>query len=940
MRCLSFRHSYSWCATPVALAAAMLMTGCTTVAPGMAPAAAAPASAQPVARTAPAGPAASASPASAAVAPAAAPSRPPAPAPGQAPAFAKVIEDARRIDGLLPLWQKDDKVWIELAEKDFDAPFFLSPKLASGIGEASLFGGLMGGRFGDFGGPQWIEFRRVYNQVQMIARNAEYVAAAGTPAARSVAAAYSPSLLASTPVASLPHPDRKTVLVEANALFLGDMLGVAMQLQRSYRQGYSYDARNSAITRVRGKADELVFEVQNHYAAATIAVAQPGAQPGTPQPSTPNTVPDVRSLFVKAQYSITRLPAQVMAQRPADARLGHFITAVTDFTDDLARSPRKRFVNRWRLEKKDPSAALSEPVRPITYWIDRDVPLAYREAITAGILEWNKAFERIGFSQAIVVKLQPEDADFDTLDTGVASVRWMTNARATFGAIGPSHVDPRSGEILDADIALESLSARAIRYYRAQVLPNGAPAAEWADLLQSADLRAPRLANRQHTEQCLQADLAAEQLGYALDLVSLRDGLDPDSPPARAFVQAYLKEVTMHEVGHTLGLRHNFRASRLLDERQLADPRTQALTGSVMEYSPINLGRDGEAQPTPFQATLGAYDYWAIEYAYRPLPPDQEAAELARIAARSGEPELAFGTDEDNYLGVDPETLQNDLGKDPVVFAAKRFDIAQQLIEHLEHRPLKADDSYAQLRRGLLFALRDVTRSAGVVARQIGGVRTLRDAPNTGRDPLLPVPAAQQRAALDLLARRVFSAEGLRVSPALQRRLVPDFLERGDQLSGSGDPVVPTDFSPTETVLDLQRALLAQLMSDGVAQRLLDGAGKADAAEPALALSELYSRLGQAVWSDLDARRGDIATARRALQRDHVSLLAALLVRPVALSRADARSQVRQQAEVLLARAQTARQRPGLSPEARAHLDDSVQALREALSAKLTRVSG
>ena len=132
-----------------------------------------------------------------------------------------------------------------------------------------------------------------------------------------------------------------------------------------------------------------------------------------------------------------------------------------------------RHVQRWRLEKKDPAAELSEPVKPIVYWLDRTIPLKYRDAITAGILEWNKAFERIGFKNAIEARVQPDDADFDTLDVGVASVRWMTNASPAFGATGPSHVDPRSGEILDADIAIESLDTRARRAIRAQVLANG-----------------------------------------------------------------------------------------------------------------------------------------------------------------------------------------------------------------------------------------------------------------------------------------------------------------------------------------------------------------------------------------------------------------------------------------------------------------------------------
>ena len=145
-----------------------------------------------------------------------------------------------------------------------------------------------------------------------------------------------------------------------------------------------------------------------------------------------------------------------------------------DYSDDVARSPRVRMVERWRLEKKDPQAELSEPVKPITFWIDRNVPLKYRGVVAEAILEWNKAFERIGFKDAIVVKQQPDDAEFDTLDLGYSSVRWLMSAVPGFGAIGPKHVDPRSGEILDADIGFETLSSRSLRNLRAQTLSGAA----------------------------------------------------------------------------------------------------------------------------------------------------------------------------------------------------------------------------------------------------------------------------------------------------------------------------------------------------------------------------------------------------------------------------------------------------------------------------------
>ncbi len=933
--------------TLLALAAALLASGCATV-PGAAPAKAAASGA---AATPPAPAAAASAPGGkpAAAAPAATP-------PGQPQPFATVVKDARRIDGLITVWQQDDKAWFELRPEDFDKPFFFGPKIAQGIGESGLFGGSMLGLWGTFGRQQLVEFRRVHKQVQLLARNTAYRAGAGTPEGRAVRAGFSDSLIGSAPIASQPHPERKSVLVEVNPMLLGDVLGLGIQLQRAYRQGYALDRANSAITAVRGKLGELVFEVLAHYATANLATAQPTPTPAPPgtQPTQPRTLPDARSLFLGLHYAFAALPAQPMQPRLADPRIGHFTTNVADFSDDLARSPQRRFVNRWRLEKKDPTAELSEPVKPITFWLDRSIPVKYREAITQGVLGWNPAFEKIGFKNALVVKVQPDDADFDTLDVGAASLRWMTNASPRFGAIGPSQVDPRSGEILDADISFESLSSRALRTLRSQVLA-GRPALEWPALMQfgtqasalpageGGDFAArPALPFDASFAACDHADSAAEQLGYALDVLEARGELDPDGPEAERFVLDYLVDVTLHEVGHTLGLRHNFRSSRVYTRAQMNDPdfvQANGLAGSVMEYAPINLAEPGKPALPGFQKTIGPYDHWAVEYAYRPMPPgstrQQEAAELQRIAGRSAEPQLAYGTDEDNSLGIDPESLVFDLGDDPIGFANQRIAIARDLLQRQATRELKPGTDYSVLRRSVNYAIREMGRAGGVMARQIGGVRTLRDFPGSGRDPLVPVDAALQRAALDALSRHYMSADAVVLPPALQRRLAPDYAERTDALF-AGESGLATDFSLASMLLEMQRALLAQLMSDAVAQRILDSEGKSEPGQ-AFRLSELYERLGRDLWSELDAKGGDIAAPRRELQREHASRLAAVLVRPSGQGRADMRSLLRQQAQALVTRIDAAQRRAGLGAEARAHLADVAEVLRQGLSARVNR---
>jgi hypothetical protein len=927
-------------------------------------------------RLSPSGPLAQAVAAAAAPPGAAGPPRPAGPpGPPGPPPFAQIIQGADRIDGPLVLWRKDDKVWIEIQPAQFGQPFLLSPKIREGISQAWVLGGLMAMPVNGAGGAQLVEFERVHNQVRLKARNTGVQARPGTPEARAVAASYAASLLGAAPVASQPHPDRKSVLVEANALFLSDITGVGLMLQQGLRQGYGLDRNNSVITGARGTPEATVLETQLHFFTGAPAMVPPGAPAGVPVPLALRHVPDARSLLVGLHYSIAPLPAEPMRARPADPRLGLFTTARLDFGDDQPASPRQRIVHRWRLERAEPAAERSRPVKPITFWIDRNVPHAYRETVRAGILEWNKAFERIGFIDAIKVQQQPDDADWDTLDFGRASVRWMMNAEPAFGAIGPSHVDPRSGEILDADIAIEGMATRMVRGVRRDVLAGGvaatagmplhAPSLAFARMLGDnapaafAEPLAPALAQALHPAhashaQCLHGALAAEQASYALEVMQARGDWAPDGPEAQQFVLDFIKESVMHEVGHALGLRHNFRASRIYTEAQLSDPeftRAHGTTGSVMEYNAVNLPRPGERGGLPFQTTLGPYDYWAVEYAYRPLPPGAEPAATAEteaqaeramlqaIAARSHEPALAFGTDEDVALGLDPETLQLDLGSDPVAFAAKRLAIARDLFQRQERRELPPDRDYAVLRRALDFALADAARATGVLARQIGGVRTLRDFPGSGRDPLEPVPAAQQRQALTLIIDAILAPEGLSLSPALQRRLAPDYLDRAESL------MLGTDYALQARLLSLQRSVLNYLLSDAIAHRLLDNVEKLDKPRQAFALAELYRRTGDALWKEVGAsgvKGGVIPGPRRELQREHVNRIAFALVRPSATARADQRALLRTQAQALLARLEAAQRwaddaGPRSDDATRAHLAISAENLRLALTAPLQR---
>jgi hypothetical protein len=667
------------------------------------------------------------------------------------------------------------------------------------------------------------------------------------------------------------------------------------------------------------------FSVTAHYALARVNLSMPQGAAGAEAPS---TIPDIRSLFLGFHYSLAKLPDAPMRPRAADARIGYFGTDVWDFTTDDRRIPIVHYINRWRLEKKDPSAALSEPRQPIVFWIDRTVPVKYRQAIKEGVLEWNKAFERIGYKDAIKVDIQPDDATFNTSDIRHASIRWMTTARSSFSAIGPTVVDPRSGEILDADIGIDATSFRAFKNLGVESIPTRSPSAP---------------ASHSHSfldgAYCNYANEAIEHEAFAMSLLEARGEMTLDGPDAEAFIQSKLKATTMHEVGHTLGLTHNFRASTAYTDRELADPeftKQHGLAGSVMEYAPVNIALKGERQGEYHASTLGPYDYWAIEYGYKEVAHEEEAAELARIAGRSKEPHLAFMADDALYYsGLDPRVNTFDLGTDPLAYAERQLQLGRELWQITESRALKDGEQYALLRRNFNRGLFEVQHSAQQAAKYVGGLTLHSDRAGPGRAPLEPIPAAKQRAALNLLAVTVLSAESFRFSPSFLSRLaITD--QDIDDARVLGRSVPSVDVAVDQQVLEVQRSVLVPLMGPEIAQRLLNNELKVKDPSDALTVAELYSTLHRAIFSEI-ATGEEIPLIRRNLQREYVSRVASTLLKPLPTMPADARALMRADATKLRGELERASKRNRISVEAKAHIAESLAVLDEALRAPLLK---
>jgi hypothetical protein len=834
-----------------------------------------------------------------------------------------VAKDATETPGFFTVHRKDEKAWIAVKPEQFDKPFFFTWNIPQSLGEKGLYGSQMGG-------ARLVVLRKIGNQVQLLAKNTEFHAKEGTPQARFVAESFSDSLLASAPAASQPHPDSKAVLVELNALLFGDIPGYGSRIEAAFRLPYALDTRNTSIARVTQTEHLTSVQVKAHFATPKIP-APPLTPSPAPVPSPPKASPDPRSFFVTFQYSFTKLPDEPMRPRVADERIGHFATSRVDYTEDTSPKLHAHYVNRWRLEKKDPKAALSEPKAPIVYWIDRNVPEKYRQAVAEGILEWNKAFERIGFKDAIVVRQQADKDDFDTMDARHASVRWFTGADVGF-AIGPSHRDPRTGEILDADIATGYGFTRQMRFLAAEEIGKGDltdPLAAWI----ANPLEAHRNGAAFSHLACGDAWQSAREFAFAMDVLEAR-GIGWESPEADALAKANLKRNVMHEVGHTLGLRHNFRASGIYSLEQLRDPaftRANGSAGSIMEYLAVNLALKGEGQGEFVASTLGPYDYWAIEYAYKEIAPGEEAAELARIASRSTEPQLAYATDEDAgygraYPAIDPEVNRFDLGNDPLAFYRKRLKLSRELWDRTQELKLAPGESPERLTRRLRSGLADVAAVAPLAAKYVGGVRHLRDRAGSGRPLYEPTPPAKQREALALVTKELFQPASFAFRPEFLSRLGIDHFDR---------PRNP-DISIASSILNIQASALDALLDEGVAARLIGAREKVSDGSKAMPLSEVYDTVQGAIWAELKTGQ-EIPRLRRNLQREHLARVANALVRPSATLPADARALQRENAVALQASLRTAVGKGGLSKETRAHLKDSLNTLEQALAAPMQR---
>ncbi len=819
------------------------------------------------------------------------------------------IKDLKVASGLFTIYYDYDEstFFLELKPKQFENIYLLSMFREAGDGNFFDSGAMLG----NF--P--IYFKRVGKKVQLIEKNVRYRAEDGTPIKSAVERGVSDSVFASSNISAGPHPDSGNILVDLSSLFIRDhaRLGESFSMFGGVG-GMSFDAGESYFSELKSFPKNTEIEVTAFYRA--------GGGLGGPD--------SFRHIY---RYSLYTLPPPGYKPRLADDRVGYFLTMYQDYTDLTKENPYVRYINRWRLEKKFPFENPSPPKEPIVFWVENTVPEEYRDAVRAGILEWNKAFERIGFRDAIQVRQMPDDADWDPADIRYNVVQWIVNPGRGY-AVGPSWADPYTGEIYAADIRI---AADFVRSYAMTLEEYVNP------LLKSLPKSWRELPTFDPShEACEYGEGLMLESAFAFAVLSARGYVDFGTEEAKKFINDGIKDLVSHEVGHTLGLRHNFKASTIhsladLQNRDLT--QREGLSASVMDYNVVNVAPKGMQQGEFWQTMLGTYDYWAIEYGYKPIEaetPEDELTELEKIASRNKDPKLPYGTDGDAFfpIAVDPFVTRWDATDDPLYFSVARIELGEELLSSLEEAFETEGARFQKLRRVFGRAIGSYFTLVSVAPKFIGGMEhSFAHVGDPGaKTTFSPVSSAQQREALRLLKKHIFSSTSFRFSHELLNKLAPERFPSFDEFALELDRV---DYPVHEVALSLQTSALYQLYNPILLERLVDFPLHYPSMEDAFTIDELFAELRSAIWSEV-YQAGNIDSFRRNLQRVHLSILTDMVLYPygipedaVTLARADL-NDLSRAISVALANAE-------LDRITRAHLEETLSRMRAVLTAQTSR---
>jgi hypothetical protein len=757
----------------------------------------------------------------------------------------EVTKTSRRIEGLFTVFQDtvNGSTHLMIQPDQIGQEFIYWAHTVDGVVDAGHFRG-------NYRDNQVFSIEREFNRIQLVVQPTQFYYDDATPLRRAALANVSPAVLAAEEIVAR-DPETGALLIKGDALFLQETLAQVKPPSRpGPAQGFNLGNLSRAKTRY--------VDIRSYPMNTDIVVDYVYDNP-SPTARGSTGVTDPRSVTIRLQHTFIAMPENDYQPRFEDPRVGFFTERQTDMASTSA-TPYRDLVRRWNLVKQDPGAALSEPVEPIVFWIENTTPYAFRDAVRDATLEWNKAFEEAGFKNAVRVEVQPDDADWDAGDLRYNVLRWTSSPNPPFGGYGPSFTNPRTGQILGADVMLE-YSFITNRLHQDRLF-------ETTALGHIEPFDPDHLEDLHHAGHCtagLHLQNAALFGAQALRAAGVSD------EDMTAYITQSLYYLVLHEVGHTLGLNHNMKATQLWAPHELNDAATtsrEGLYGSVMDYPAVNIARDRSQQGEFWISTVGPYDRWAIAFGYDPRL-DDEAAMAAHLA-RSTDPRLAFGNDADDMRApgkaIDPRINIYDLSSDAIGYAGWQMELARDLQRNLLERYRDPGESYHALRNAYMTITGQQSQAAGVVSRYIGGVyvdRAMQGQPGATQ-PFTPVSRADQKRAMDTLARYLFAPDAYAAPADLLGHLAMQ--RRGfDFMSGTEDPKVHA------RALNAQRGVLAHLLHPVTLQRITDSRLYGNG----YPLAEMMSDLTDAVF-EAD-RRTNVNTFRQNLQIEYVNRLATVI---------------------------------------------------------------
>lgn len=759
-----------------------------------------------------------------------------------------IVKEHEQLDGLFKLYRdpKTGSLHMEVSEDQLGKEYIYFAHTANGVVD--------GGHFrGQYRSQKVLKFSKHFDKIEITEQNPYFYFDPQSKIAKAQDANISNATLYSTKVKATSEDDTK-YLINVDALFKSEALE---QVKPSAVPNTKPWERFNLGKLSGGKTK--VSSVKNFPENTFVMTDYVYSSPAPMNRGRGFEITDARNVTVRVQHSLVKMPENNFKPRLDDARVGYFLDYVNDMTDRGA-TPWRDMINRWNLEKKNPDAALSEPVEPIVWWIENTTPEDLRPTIKKAAEAWNIAFEAAGFKNALQVKIQPDDAEWDADDIRYNVLRWTSSPQPPFGGYGPSFSNPRTGQILGADIMLEY-----------SFLTNRINAGNIFDKAMLETRSVEEDAAMDHlSKHALNCSMAGHLQLNNMVGKALNAAINGTEAAATQLVEESIYYLILHEVGHTLGLNHNMKAtqSRSYDTAHDKSAQEEGLVSSVMDYPSINFAPRGKSQAHYYTTRPGAYDIWAIQYGYDPTL-DDEQKRIAHLE-RSTEKLLAFGNDADDMRsagkGIDPRVNIYDMTDDAIQFAADRLELDQVAMSELKNKFTKNGQSYQELRNAYIILTTDMAWQGRVISRYIGGVYVDRSTAGQegAKAPYRPVEKAKQKRAMKLLRDYILSPDAFSADPKLLQHLAI-------QRRGFFHYTVTEDPKVHSRVSVIQADILSHILHPRTLLRFTDSGLYGNS----YSITEMMQDLTNAVFED--DSRGSVNSFRQELQIMYVKGLIGIL---------------------------------------------------------------